>query len=227
MAATLSQRPDWTAEQLEAWMREALEKDPRVFGICAAFEPYQFDRREEDFALYVCRESGGVTAKRLTFPAYSPLYREWAWYSEPKLQRKAMWSEPFIDEGGGNVPMLTYSVPLERQGQFVGVVTVDLSLDYFQVLQSWLAELRMGREGYAFVVSGTGAFISHPDPACKLPRKITDFRQFQEDESLRMLLQRMLEKRGRAASRRSIRGPAGLRPSSSPRSRRPAGRWRS
>jgi tRNA A-37 threonylcarbamoyl transferase component Bud32 len=196
MAATLAQRPDWTAEQLEAWMREALQQDPRVFGTCVAFEPYQFDRQQEDFALYVCRESGGVTAKRLTFPAYSPLYREWAWYNEPKLQQKAMWSEPFIDEGGGNVPMLTYSVPLLRQGEFVGVVTVDLSLDYFQVLQDWLRELRSGREGYAFVVSGSGTFISHPDPVCKLPHKITEFRQFQEDESLKTLLQRMLAHEG-------------------------------
>jgi sigma-B regulation protein RsbU (phosphoserine phosphatase) len=97
--------------------------------------------------------------------------------------------------------MLTYSVPLERQGQFVGVVTVDLSLDYFQVLQGWLDELQLGREGYAFVVSGTGAFISHPDPACKLPRKITDFVQFREEESLRGLLQQMLGKaEGRLAA---------------------------
>jgi serine/threonine protein kinase len=201
MAATLAQRPDWTAAQLEAWMREALQKDPRVFGTCVAFEPYQFDRQEEDYALYVCRESEGVTAKRLVFPAYSPPYREWAWYSEPKRQRQAMWSEPFIDEGGGNVPMLTYSVPLERQGQFVGVVTVDLSLDYFHVLQGWLHELRMGREGYAFVVSGTGTFISHPHPSCQLPRKIADFNQFQEDELLRGLLQQMLGKEeGRVAA---------------------------
>jgi sigma-B regulation protein RsbU (phosphoserine phosphatase) len=182
-------------------MREALGKDSRVFGICAAFEPCQFDRREEDYALYVCRESGGVTAKRLTLPAYSPQYRQWAWYSEPKLKRTAMWSEPFIDEGGGNVPMLTYSVPLERQGKFVGVVTADLSLDYFKVLQGWLDELRMGREGYAFVVSSTGAFISHPDPTCKLARKITDFTQFQEDESLRALLHRVFGKEeGRVAA---------------------------
>jgi hypothetical protein len=201
LATTLSQRPDWTARQLEAWMREALGKDSRVFGICAAFEPFAFDHREEDYALYVCRESGGVTAKRLTLPAYSPLYRQWAWYSGPKRERKAMWSEPFIDEGGGNVPMLTFSVPLERQGKFVGVVTADLSLDYFKRLQDWLRQMHVGREGYAFVVSGTGAFISHPDPTCTLARKITEFRQFQEDDSLRTLLARMLGKEeGRLAA---------------------------
>jgi len=192
MAATLAQRADWTEGQLEAWMREALGKDPRVFGICAAFEPYQFDRSREDYALYVCRGPGGLTAKRLTVPAYSPLYRQWPWYSRPKHERRALWSEPFIDEGGGDVPMLTYSVPLERQGRLVGVVTADLSLDYFQVLRAWLDELRVGREGYAFVVSPTGTFISHPNPAYRLPAKITEVREFQADEDLKTLTQQML-----------------------------------
>jgi tRNA A-37 threonylcarbamoyl transferase component Bud32 len=192
MAATLAQRADWTEGQLEAWMREAIEKDTRVFGICAAFEPYQFDRGREDYALYVCRGPGGLTAKRLTFPAYSPLYRQWPWYSRPQHERRALWSEPFIDEGGGDVPMLTYSVPLERQGRLVGVVTADLSLDYFQVLRGWLDELRVGREGYAFVVSPTGTFISHPNPAYRLPAKITEVREFQADEDLKTLTQQML-----------------------------------
>jgi tRNA A-37 threonylcarbamoyl transferase component Bud32 len=191
MAVTLAQRSDWSPEELEAWMRVLLAKDPRLFGLCAAFEPYQFDRHETDYALYVCRESGGIVAKRLTVPAYSPLYRQWPWYCEPKQKDRALWSEPYIDEGGGNVPMLTYSVPLKRQGAFIGVVTADLSLDYFQVLQGWLGQLRTGREGYAFVVSGTGAFISHPNAACKLPRKITDFSACQQNEAFRTLIQRM------------------------------------
>jgi len=192
MAAALSLRPDWTADQLEAWLREALQRNPRVFGMCVAFEPRLFDRQEEDFALYVCRGAKGVTAKRLTPANYSPVYREWAWYKEPKARQRALWSEPFVDEGGGNVPMLTYSVPLERDGQFVGVVTADLSLDYFAVLEAWLGKARVGRAGYAFVVSGTGVFISHPVPQCEPPRKMGDFRQFQENVALKTLAQRML-----------------------------------
>ncbi len=192
MAVTLSLRPDWTADQLAAWMREALRKDSRVFGICVAFEPRQFDRQQEEFALYVCREAGGIAAKQLTLPTYSPSYREWAWYQLPTTQRRAMWSEPFVDTGGGNVPMLTYSVPLERQGRIVGVVTADLSLDYFQVLEAWLGQAQVGRAGYAFVVSGTGTFISHPVPQCELPRKLDDFPLFQTDAALTALRRRML-----------------------------------
>lgn len=80
-------------------------------------------------------------------------------------------------------------------------MTVDLSLDYFQVLQGWLSGMRVGRAGYTFVVSGTGTFLSHPDARCELPRKITDFNQFQDDVSLKGLLQQMQGKEeGRVAA---------------------------
>jgi len=192
MAATLAERSDWTEGQIEAWLHSALNKDSRVFGICVAFEPYEFDPAQENCALYVCRTPSGILTKRLLPPAYKPLYREWPWYSRPRQERRAVWSEPFVDEGGGNVPMLTYSVPFQRHGKFVGVVTADLAVEYFQVLRGWLDELHLGREGYAFVVSPTGTFISHPDPAYHLPYNVTQIPEFQTDQRLAALARRML-----------------------------------
>jgi tRNA A-37 threonylcarbamoyl transferase component Bud32 len=192
MAATLAERSDWTQSQLEAWMREVLAKNPHVFGVCVAFEPYLFESNRENFALYACRQSGAMVTKQLLPPAYNPVYREWPWYRRPRQERRAVWSEPFVDEGGGNVPMLTYSVPVRRQGKLVGVVTADLATEYFQVLRGWLNEMHLGRDGYAFVVSSTGTFISHPDPAFSLPYKITQIPEFQADERLHDLTRRML-----------------------------------
>src|SRR5207249_3648290 len=40
LAVTLGQRTDWTEDQLGAWLRAALAKDPRLFGTAAAFQPY-------------------------------------------------------------------------------------------------------------------------------------------------------------------------------------------
>ena len=148
------------------------------------------------------RDSQAADVSRLLAP-----YREWPWYSEPKPSGEAMWSEPFIDEGGGNMPMLTYSVPLERQGQFVGVVTVDLSLDYFQVLQGWLDELHWGGRVRLCGQRHRNLHQS-PNPACKLPRKITDFSQFQEDESLARCCSGCWEKGGPGRGRRSVDRPA-------------------
>jgi hypothetical protein len=134
-------------------MLETITNDARVYGVCVAFE-------QEDFALYVCRKTDPPSVMQLRPPAYRP-YREWDWYRRAKNGRGG-WSEPYVDVGGGDIPMVTYSAPVVRGGVFVGVVTVDLSLAYFRVLRTWLTELRLGESAYAFVASAQGAYIGHP-----------------------------------------------------------------
>jgi hypothetical protein len=190
MAPALSGRTDWTKQQLAAWMRKALENDPRLFGTCAAFEPGEFAAGRKDYALYVWRKESGFGTKLLP-PDYH--YRQADWYRRPRDQRKAGWSEPFFDVGGGDIPMVTYSVPLyRRQGQFAGVVTADLSVAYFKRLRGWLDELAPGVGGYGFVVSPSGTFISHPNPAFQQPRRISEVKEFREDPALRDLADRLL-----------------------------------
>lgn len=58
---------------------------------------------------------------------YKPLYRQWYWYKTAK-EGRAFWTEPYLDEGGANVPIITYSVPIHQQGVFVGVATMDVAL---------------------------------------------------------------------------------------------------
>jgi predicted Ser/Thr protein kinase len=170
LAITLAQRADWTESQLETWIRaalqqDALQEDPGVYGSCAAFEPGEFDPCRSDYAFYVHRADNGLRAKRLELPEYQPIYRKWLWYTQPKEQGRALWSEgPFLDKGGGDVSMLTYSVPFKRQGRFVGVATADLDLASLNNrLQERLDSLGLGRHAYGFVVSSTGRIISHPN----------------------------------------------------------------
>jgi methyl-accepting chemotaxis protein len=58
--------------------------------------------------------------------------------------------------------MVTFSSPIRRDGSVIGVLTLDLSVKYFEVLRRWLEELRFGENSYGFVVSRSGVFISHP-----------------------------------------------------------------
>ncbi len=201
LAMTLGQRTDWTEPQLDAWLRAALVREPRLFGTTVAFQPYEFSLRGEkqpDYALYVWREGGGLTTRRLTPKTYKPPYWEWDWYSKPRQQRRALWSEPFVDEGGGNIAMVTYSVPVRRATAFTGVVTGDLSLDYFKQLRTWLKELKLGENGYGFVVSREGVFLSHPNPNYEMPLKsaappvkISEVPEFQADAGVRELTRRL------------------------------------
>jgi hypothetical protein len=172
VAAALGAGPGaWDDARLEAWLRALLRQEPRLFGLCVAFEPFALAADRKDYALYVHRGPRGVQARQILPPTYVPHYRQWDWYRRPRQQGRASWSEPFLDEGGGDIPMLTFSVPIRRAGRFAGVVTADLSLEYFGELQKGLRQLRSARGSYGFVVSGRGVFISHPDRRYRLAGK--------------------------------------------------------
>ncbi len=110
----------------------------------------------------------------------------------------ALWSEPYVDTGGGEIPMVTYTTPIRRKEQLVGVLTLDLSVQYFDVLRGWLKEVNLGANSYGFVISPSGVIISHPHDEYDLahlaasnkpPRRITELAG--ADPLFTALIQRM------------------------------------
>ncbi|MBI3462727.1 MAG: hypothetical protein HY000_06650, partial [Planctomycetes bacterium] len=209
LAVMLAERSDWTETQLDACLRELIDRDPRLFGMCIAFEPGQFDPQREDYARYICRAPTGpegspagpnsrvdaaaivqsqVVFKYLHPPEYRP-YREWDWYRLPKQDGQPHWSEPYVDTGGGEIPMVTYSAPFERNDRFVGVVTADLSLAYFRQLKGWPNELELAKGDYGFVISRAGTFISHQNSEYQMRRNIADFATPDSDLGFQTLLE--------------------------------------
>jgi phosphoserine phosphatase RsbU/P len=104
-------------------------------------------------------KSSGKT--EFTYISYD--YFTWDWYQIPKELNHAVWSEPYFDEGAGNVIMSTYSVPFYRsvsgKKTFVGIVTADISLSW---LEQVVSSIKIGRTGYGFLLSKNGTFITHP-----------------------------------------------------------------
>ena len=74
-----------------------------------------------------------------------------------------MWSEPYFDEGAGNIIMSTYSVPfyqdIKGEKKLLGIVTADISLAW---LQEMVSSIKIAETGYAFLISKTGTLITHP-----------------------------------------------------------------
>jgi hypothetical protein len=169
LAATVAQRADWREADLERWMRAVLEQDERIFGMAVAFEPRQVAGRN-DFALYAFRGDKSIDTKQLLPPEYVPIYREWEWYRRPIAEQRFVWSEPYVDVGGGNIPMVTFASPIRRGRSRVGVLTFDLSVQYFDVLRGWLEELQLGDRSYGLVLSQSGIVISHPSSEYDLAR---------------------------------------------------------
>ncbi|HEY6722608.1 MAG TPA: protein kinase [Polyangiaceae bacterium] len=167
IAAALAGRSDWTEAQLTGWLRAELDAEPHVFGMAVAFEPKQFHERVDDFCLYVFRGKSGIQVKQLLPPEYAPIYRQWDWYS--RATKRGTWSEPYVDDGGGEIPMVTFSMPFERRGRKAGVVTVDLSLEYFRALDRSMRHSNVAGDSYAFVLTKAGTIVNHPNPKFEFP----------------------------------------------------------
>ncbi|MFP4481203.1 MAG: SpoIIE family protein phosphatase [Thermovirgaceae bacterium] len=156
-ASAVIGRGDFTRRELVEFLKTLLRNNSEILGSALALEQGLSGAPD---APYVYRDNGEFPVVNLAAEKYRFETREW--FTLPKSSGLAQWSEPYYDEGGGNVLMATYSAPLEdARGSFLGVLTADLSLQ-------WLTEMvgsisRPGKGGYAFMVSAEGKFISHPE----------------------------------------------------------------
>ncbi len=172
-------------------VRRMVTTNPQIFGAAVAFEPRAFDEQEYYFCPYFCRYEDQTKLIYLQGPKYDYFY--WDWYMMPKELGHPTWSEPYNDEGGGNVIMSTFSAPFsrERNGKwaFAGVVTADLSLEW---LQEMVEKVSIYRSGYAFLISQNGAFVTHPDKKLLLRESIFSVAEALGEKDLRRIGREMI-----------------------------------
>ncbi|MDQ7784189.1 MAG: SpoIIE family protein phosphatase [Desulfomonilaceae bacterium] len=144
-------------------LRTLVERNKHIFGSGACFEPYAFETDSRAFCPYFHKRDESVEYVQLGNDNYNYFDKEF--YREPKKLKRPYWSEPYYDEGGGDVMMTTYSYPLFAKsrdgspGKFSGVLTADVSVQW---LTRHLASFSVFNTGYCFLVSGRGTFLVHP-----------------------------------------------------------------
>ena len=159
-----------------------LTLNPNIIGSAVAYNPAYGPKKGQPFSPYAYRDSMGIHTKQLTDEKYD--YQHQEWYEEPMEQGKGTWSEPYVDKGGGEIPMITYSLPLiNNEGDIYAIQTADISLD-------WLSDLMMEMDNnyndeffpndsdnpaYSFIISYEGTFIVHPEQSYVLSKNIQDF----------------------------------------------------
>lgn len=146
---------------LKALVALMVSGNSEILGACLAFEPYSRDPGEKYFSYYYYRNKDSLAFKKLGNDQYD--YFTLDWYEIPKELGKSVWSEPYFDEGGVDQLVSTYSVPIydRRHGQkkFAGILTIDLSLDWFQ---KNVSDIKVYETGYGFLISKNGVMVSHP-----------------------------------------------------------------
>ena len=105
-------------------LRVYLEAHPAFFGSGIAL----LDASGEVISTpYVYRTGDDYSVTDLHVPSYR--VEDQDWFTGPMEADAAVWTEPYFDAGGGDIWMITRSVPLRDAGQVFAVVTTDLAVD--------------------------------------------------------------------------------------------------
>lgn len=136
--------------------RELVENNEFIIGSAVAFAPDFYKEKGRLFAPYTCVSTNGqITSFPLPYD-----YSGKEWYRAAKESGKACWCEPYFDEGGGNVMMCTFAVPLtNRTGQVYAVITADISL---ADMTEHIASICPYPQSYAVMISCAGNYLVLP-----------------------------------------------------------------
>jgi sigma-B regulation protein RsbU (phosphoserine phosphatase) len=159
-------------KQIHQTIKAFLNTNAAIYGMTVALEPNTLISSLGDFSPYYYKKNSRIAFADLADSSYQ--YKEWAWYAEPKKLNAPVWSEPYLDEGGGGVLMTTYSTPiyLGHNKSFAGIATADIRLSW---LDDIVKEIKIGKSGYGFILSKADVVIAHPD-------KTIDLRALNENE---------------------------------------------
>ena len=108
------------AERLRAY----LEGHPAFYGSAAALVN---EVGTITASPYVYRTADGYHARDLALPEYDVEVQEWI--TMPLAVNASIWTPPYFDAGGGEIWMITSSVPARDAGGIFAIVTTDLPVD--------------------------------------------------------------------------------------------------
>ena len=181
-------------KELLSRIRTTVEDNPRIYGVGIAFEPYAFSKANRLYAPYFYRDKGKITFIRLEKSYQYVPYLYWDWYQIPRELGKREWSEPYYDDGGGNIAMATCSVPFyQEQGgtrSLQGIVTADIPLDSLTEL---ISSVKILKTGYAALLSRNGMVLAHPLKDAIMNETFFSIAESRHDTSLRDLGKKMVK----------------------------------
>src|SRR5262245_15962266 len=99
------------------------------------------------------------------------------WYYGAKSSGTFHVTDPYFDEGGSDINMVSLTVPVFVAGKFIGVAGADLALDRVEKIVGKIRlqlhledETQVGDRQLAYLISKSGKFVAHPNRALLLRR---------------------------------------------------------
>ena len=179
--------------------------NPVVSGSTVALVP-GYNRKRPKFAPYSYRDSGTgeILSRSLATEEYD--YPSKEWFTKAIETDAGYWSEPYIDVGGGEILMTTYSIPVrDGKGQVAAVLTADISLEW---LTSYVGGNKVYPEAFNMVISRMGEIIVCPVETLVMNKTVQEAsKDFGDQERVGAVIRSMmsgesgmLEIRGKASN---------------------------
>lgn len=149
-------------DEVNDMLRNLLLKNPSLTGVYVGYEPNAFDGKDAEYAgtnghdetgrfvPYWNNINGNVSLEPLVY------YGEQDYYQIPKKFMIDVVTEPYYYQG---IFMVSFDSPIIKDGSFVGIGGVDVSLQY---IDDVVGNVKAFDTGYAFVTGNTGILVSHP-----------------------------------------------------------------
>jgi sigma-B regulation protein RsbU (phosphoserine phosphatase) len=183
----------YTDQQQHVLLRKTVESNPEIYGSFIAFEPYASNAKQSLYAPYYYREKGKIAFSRLDESYIDYPYPYWDWYQIPRELGKLEWSEPYFDEGAGNILISTCSLPFYKESngtkQLQGIVGSDISLE---ALTELISSVKILKTGYAALLTRNGVILAHPMKDAIMNETFFSIAEARNDPYLRELGRKMI-----------------------------------
>ncbi|MEJ2793456.1 methyl-accepting chemotaxis protein [Iodobacter sp. LRB] len=168
--------------QTNSLLLQALKDNADLYDLWLIYEHGKFDGKDAEFTKDKTAYPSGAYAPwalrkgektELMEYAYSEgmdeaAIRKWeeayyggAYYTAPKASGRQTVIEPYVDSDT-KVLMMSFALPLQYQGQFLGVAGSDIPMGD---LQKTLSQVKVFESGFISLISAGGLYGSHPDSA--------------------------------------------------------------
>ena len=175
-------------DSLHRVAQRIVEDNPVVVGSTVALVPGYLPKRPL-FSPYVFQaKDGTLSFSSLATNEYD--YPSQEWFSKALDKESGYWSEPYIDTGGGNILMTTFSMPIKDvKGTTAAVLTADISLDW---LTDLVGNLTVYPNAFNMVVSRAGQIMVCPVESLIMNNHIDDMIPQMDDTSATRELNRAM-----------------------------------
>ncbi|WP_051541866.1 methyl-accepting chemotaxis protein [Clostridium lundense] len=150
-------------------MKNLLEDNPNFLGIWTVWEPNALDGLDSQYSnkngcdstgrfnIYWTNYNGKIASQLAT----EPNKYDATWYNVPKNTKSETITEPeSYDVQGNQVSMTSLCVPIIKNGQVLGVIGIDVSIDYMNTLVS---KIKLYDSGSAIIVSNSDKIVAIND----------------------------------------------------------------